>query len=153
MPVYALIRFLSDILSALFLQSAIGKLITISPNRLKRFWIFFSCFLLTGMVIFLGDFRNILPTFFFFLITIYIACEGSFFQKTAVGLLFSSTVLAFNTLRDNCLTAPDMLHENYSYTMLTISILNILFSFFLFLGTKIFAPEKTMSFPTVCGDC
>ena len=103
MLAYTLIRFISDILCALFLRSAVEKLIPLSGNRLKRFWMFFSCLLLVAMVIFLGDLMNILPIFFFFLLTICITCEGSFLKKTAVGLLFSSTVLAFNTLRDNYL--------------------------------------------------
>ena len=64
MFVYTLIRTISNILCTLFLQSAIGKLITLSENRLKRFLMFSSSFLLAGMVIFLGDFANILPTFY-----------------------------------------------------------------------------------------
>lgn len=142
MPVYTLIHFLSDILCAIFLQNAAGKLITISENPLKRFWMFFSCLLLIGVTIFLGDFWNILPIFFFFLMTIYVTCEGSFFQKTAIGLLFSSTVLAFNTLRDNCLINVNILYNDHPYAVLLISTSSILFSFFLFAGTRLFAPEK-----------
>ena len=142
MPVYTLIRTISDILCALFLQNAVGKLITLSGNRLKRFWMFFSCLLLVGMIIFLGDFGNILPTFFFFLITVYITCEGSFSKKTAIGLLFSSTVLAFNTLRDNYLINTDMRCHDHLYATMIFSFSSILFSLFLFLGTRILAPEK-----------
>ena len=72
MLAYTLIRFISDILCALFLRSAVEKLIPLSGNRLKRFWMFFSCLLLVAMVIFLGDLMNILPIFFFFL------CSGLF---------------------------------------------------------------------------
>lgn len=142
MFVYTLIRFLSSMLCAFFLQSSIGKLITISQNRLKRFWMFFSCFLLISMIIFLGDFRNILPTFIFFLVTVYSTCQGSFFQKTAIALLFSSTILAFNTLRDNCLIHSAIRLHDHLYSTAIFSVSSILFSLFLFLGIRSFAPEK-----------
>lgn len=142
MFVYTLIRTISNLLCAIFLQSAVGKLITLSENRLKRFLMFFSCFLLAGMVIFLGDFANILPTFLFFLFTIYFTCKGSFVKKTAVGLLFSSTVLAFNVLRDNCLLNLNTFYYDRPYVTMVSSVSSILFTLFLFLWTRIFAPEK-----------
>lgn len=142
MFVYTLIRTISNMLCALFLQSAIGKLITLSQNLLKRFLIFFSCFILVGMVIFLGDFWNILPTFFLFLFTICFTCEGSIWKKTAVGLLFSSTVFAFNVLRDNCLLNLNTFYYDRPYVTMVSSFSSILFTLFLFLWTRIFAPEK-----------
>lgn len=142
MLAYTLIRTISNIPCALFLQSAVGKLITLSGNRLKRLWMFSSCFLLTGMVIFLGDFGNILPTFFFFLLTVCFTCEGSFLKKTAVGLLFSSTVLAFNVLRDNCLLNLNTFCYDRPHAIMVSSFSSILFTLFLFLGTRIIAPEK-----------
>lgn len=140
--VYTLIRTISNILCTLFLQSAIGKLITLSKNRLKRFLMFTSCFLSVGMVIFLGDFANILPTFLLFLFTIYFTCKGSFVKKTAVGLLFSSTVFAFNVLRDNCLLNLNTFYYDRPYVTMVSSVSSILFTLFLFLWTRIFAPEK-----------
>lgn len=142
MFVYTLIRTISNLLCAFFLQSAVGKLITLSENRLKRFLMFFSCFLLAGMVIFLGDFANILPTFLLFLFTIYFTCKGSFVKKTAVGLLFSSTVFAFNVLRDNCLINLNTFYYDRPYVTMVSSVSSILFTLFLFLWTRIFAPEK-----------
>ncbi|MDE5932837.1 MAG: GHKL domain-containing protein, partial [Lachnospiraceae bacterium] len=88
------------------------------------------------------DFGNILPTFFFFLITVHLTCEGSIYKKSAVGLLFSSTVLAFNTLRDNYLINTDMRCHDHLYATMIFSFSSILFSLFLFLGTRILAPEK-----------
>lgn len=142
MFIYTLIRTISNMLCAFFLQSAVGKLITLSENRLKRFPMFFSCFLLAGMVIFLGDFANILPTFLLFLFTIYFTCKGSFVKKTAVGLLFSSTVFAFNVLRDNCILNLNTFYYDRPYVTMVSSVSSILFTLFLFLWTRIFAPEK-----------
>lgn len=142
MFVYTLIRTISNILCTLFLQSAIGKLITLSENRLKRFLMFSSSFLLAGMVIFLGDFANILPTFFLFLFTIHFTCNGSFVKKTAIGLLFSSTVFAFNVLRDNCFLNLNSFYYDRPYVTMISSFSSILFTLFLFLWTRIFAPEK-----------
>lgn len=142
MFVYTLIRTISNILCTLFLQSAIGKLITLSENRLKRFLMFSSSFLLAGMVIFLGDFANILPTFFLFLFTIHFTCNGSFVKKTAIGLLFSSTVFAFNVLRDNCFLNLNSFYYDRPYVTMISSFSSILFTLFLFLWTRIFTPEK-----------
>lgn len=142
MFIYSILRLICIIPCALFLQSAVGRLITLSENRLKRFWMFFSCFILSGMSIFLGDFGNILPTFFFFLLTICFTCEGNVFKKTAIGLLFSSTVFAFNVLRDNYLLNTDSLLHDLPHAIMIVSSSSILFSFFLFLETRIFAPEK-----------
>lgn len=142
MFVYTLIRTISNMPCALFLQSAVGKLIPLSENRLKRFLMFFSCFISVGMVIFLGDFTNILPTFFLFLFTIHFTCKGSFVKKTAVGLLFSSTVFAFNVLRDNCILNLNTFYYDRPYVTMVSSFSSILFTLFLFLWTRIFAPEK-----------
>lgn len=142
MFVYTLIRMISNMLCALFLQSAVGKLITLSENRMKRFLMFSSSFLLAGIVIFLGDFWNILPTFFLFLFAIHFTCKGSFVKKTAVGLLFSSTVFAFNVLRDNCLLNLNTFYYDRPYVTMVSSFSSILFTLFLFLWTRIFAPEK-----------
>ena len=142
MFVYTLIRTISNILCTLFLQSAIGKLITLSENRLKRFVMISSSFLLAGMVIFLGDFANILPTFFLFLFTIHFTCNGSFVKKTAIGLLFSSTVFAFNVLRDNCFLNLNSFYYDRPYVTMISSFSSILFTLFLFLWTRIFTPEK-----------
>lgn len=137
-----LLWLISDILCAFLLQNTIGRLISISKKPLKRLWMLCCCSGLVGMIIFLGDFYNILPTFFFFLFTIIFTCEGSLCKKISIGLLFSSTVFAFNMLRDNFLLPPHKRLFDYLHSTILFSLSNVLFFLFLFLGTRIFAPEK-----------
>ncbi|MDE7340142.1 MAG: GHKL domain-containing protein [Lachnospiraceae bacterium] len=63
-------------------------------------------------------------------------------KKTAIGLLFSSTVLAFSVLRDNCLLNLNTFCYDRPYAIIVSSFSSILFTLFLFLGTRIIAPEK-----------
>lgn len=62
---------------------------------------FTICWVLSGMVIFIGDPFNILASTLCFLITIFITCEGTLWKKITIGTMFASTILSFNALRDN----------------------------------------------------
>lgn len=137
-----LLHLLLSFPTAFLLQKAICKLISISVKRSRQLLLFFACMLLSKTVIFFGDFFNILPLFVFFLFTIYFTCEGSFFKKTAIALLFFSTTISFNALRDNCLINPFTLTEQYEKSILISSLSSLLFFLFLFLETQIFAPDK-----------
>lgn len=135
-----LITFTS--ISAYLLRYALEKLITISVNRFKRFLMLFSFWILSGMVIFIGDPVNIGLSILFFLFTIFVSCEGSYVKKLTIGLMFASTVFSFNALRDNYLI--DVYSKMYTResSLLTSCLSSLLFSFLLCIGTVKFAPEK-----------
>lgn len=137
-----LLLILVYIPTALLLQGAITKLIAVSSKKSRQFLLFLACVLLSETKIFFGDFFNILPAFAFFLFTVYVSCEGTVFKKTAIALLFFSTAISFNALRDNCLTNSFTLCEQYEKSVLISSASSLLFFLFLFLGTKYFAPDK-----------
>lgn len=128
--------------SAFLLRYALEKLITISANRFKRLLMLFSFWILSGMIIFIGDVVNIGLTILFFLFTIFFSCEGSFLKKLTIGLMFASVIFSFNALRDNYLT--DNISRLYArkYSLLVSSLSSLLFSFFLCIGTAKFAPDK-----------
>lgn len=52
-----------------------------------------ACFILVKSVIFMGDPVNILGMTAFFLFAVWMSCEGSFWKKTAVGLLYITVFL------------------------------------------------------------
>ncbi|MDE7020743.1 MAG: GHKL domain-containing protein [Lachnospiraceae bacterium] len=140
-----LTRTISILLSfptAFFLYGAIRTLIIVSEKRLKRLLLFSVCLMLSEIVIFFGDFYNILPVFALFLFVIHFTCKGTFYKKTAIALLFFSTGISFNALRDNCLTNPYLKLEQYEKSMLISSFSSLFFYLFLFLETRIFAPDK-----------
>lgn len=57
--------------------------------------------LLSHMVIFIGDLVNLIPSILIFLVCVCCCCRGSFAQKIAVGMIFSTMGFAFNALVDS----------------------------------------------------
>lgn len=128
--------------AAFFLRQAMEKLITVSGKRWKRLLMLFGCFLLLGTIIYIGDPVNILLTISFFLLSVQIACKGSFWKKATIGLIFSGSIFAFSTLRDNFLLPLDVRYMNPGQAVLISSLYTLLFSFFLYIGIRKFAPDK-----------
>lgn len=141
-PLFRLLDLLLSIPAAMLLQGAIRQLIAVSGKWHKRLLLFVACAVLPNTIIFFGDFYNILPLFAFFLFAIYFTCEGTVYKKTAIALLFFSTGIAFNALRDNCLTNPFSLSEQFAKSMLIKISSGLLFYLFLFFETRIFAPDQ-----------
>lgn len=130
------------LIEAWLLLRAIQYLIQISEKKWKRLLLLVSSAGLLAMVIFIGDKINVLFTAILFLWAVWLTCEGSFWKRMEIGLLFASTILAFNALRDNYyLNVMDiyLYQDNY---MLRKIILSGLFTIFLYLGIRKFAPDK-----------
>ena len=70
-------------------------------EHVRKVLLLISCCLLSGMIIHIADWTNILSTLGIFLAAVLIGCEGSGLKRITVGLMFASTVLAFNALMDN----------------------------------------------------
>lgn len=118
------------------------KLITVSDKRWKRFTLWLSCFLLLGMIIYIGDWGNILPTVLFFLFIIWITCEGSSWKKAAIGLMYGSTVLSFNVLRDNVILTVDIRWDFGRESMIAAALFSLLLALLLYLAIRKFAPDR-----------
>lgn len=118
------------------------KLITVSDKRWKRFTLWLSCFLLLGMIIYIGDWGNILPTVLFFLFIIWITCEGSGWKKAAIGLMYGSTVLSFNVLRDNVILTVDIRWDFSRESMIAAALFSLLLALLLYLVIRKFAPDR-----------
>ena len=61
--------------AAYLLLQGMKKLIAVSEKRWKQAVLLGSCWLLWVMIIYLGDWANILPTVLFFLLVIRAVCE------------------------------------------------------------------------------
>ena len=161
MNIYVLIEFCILLCSSWLIMHAMEYLIKIADGRFKRFLMFTICWVLSGMVIFIGDPFNILASTLSFLITIFITCEGTLWKKITIGTMFASTILSFNALRDNYLTSlidiaeqskylpiqmpydgatSAMLYPNY--TLILRVMTSLPFSVFLYIGIRRFAPDK-----------
>lgn len=134
--VYATILFL---LCAFSLRYAIGKLIPISRCLWKRALLIFCLFILASSIIYVGDIFNIMPAIFIFLLGVFLSCEGSFWKKLTIGLIFASTVFSFNTLRDNYII--DIYTRN-KLSLLYSGLSSLPFCVFLSIVTRQFAPDK-----------
>lgn len=161
MNIFALIAFCILLCSSWLIMHAMEYLIKISDGRFKRFLMFTICWVLSGMIIFIGDPFNILASTLCFLITIFITCEGTLWKKITIGTMFASTILSFNALRDNYLTSLIDIVEQFKYpqmqmsydgaasvmlypnpTLITHALMSLPFSFFLYIGIRKFAPDK-----------
>lgn len=80
---------------------AVGRLLKVKNSKFLRMILVTACGFLGGMVIYLADWENIVPTFVFFIAAIMICCEGSVIKRLTVGLMTASTVFSFNALVDN----------------------------------------------------
>ncbi len=127
--------------AAYLLLLGMKRLIAVSDKRWKKFTLWGSCWLLMGMIIYLGDWGNILPTLLFFMVVIWVACEGSAWKKAAIGLMYASTILAFNALRDNYMLTGDFRWRHSEVTLIVEGILSLLLALFLYLATGKYAPD------------
>lgn len=129
--------------SAWLLMHTMSYLIKISPKKPGRLLMFGGCGLLCSMIIFIGDPINILSTTPVFLIVVLLTCEGSFWKRVTIGLMFSSTILSFNALRDNYI--HDLLPQTLCQVEhgFTVSCLfSLPFAIILYLCTRKLAPER-----------
>ncbi len=98
----------------------------------KKWWakagIFLVSFLLTGMIMYIGEWTNFPPTFAAVLLGIYLCCEGSSLKKITFGLLSITVYCTANALFDNYLDISDS--DRYWG--------RFLFAVILFAGIKLF---------------
>lgn len=143
MTVLNILHIGTMLLSAWLIMHAMSTLIEISRNWPRRLLMFVGCYLLGGMVIFIGDPVNILSTTLVFLIIVFLTCKGSFWQKLTIGPMFSSTVFSFNALRDNYIY--DLLPEVFrkvEHGFPFARLFSLPFAMILYLCSRKFAPDK-----------
>ncbi len=60
-----------------------------------------SCYLVVGMVFYIGDWVNMLPALVCFILALLLVCRGSILKRVTLGLMFASILCSFNLLTDN----------------------------------------------------
>lgn len=139
---YLIYFYIVGIAAAFVLLQGMKNFITIASKPWKRLILWCGCYLTLSSIIYLGDWGNILPATTFFLLAIYIACEGSFWKKITLGLMYASTVFAFNVLRDNFLIPLDMRANSRSLSLVLSSSFSLMLALLLYLTNRKFAPDK-----------
>lgn len=97
---YWMIALPIQVLIGVLCSQVLGALIPLRRERWRRILLLIGCWLLTGMIIYIGDIANLPPTILIFLISVYLGCGGSALHKTTVALMVASTSFAFNALVD-----------------------------------------------------
>lgn len=88
-------------LSGWFIYRALGCLMVTGKQIWKKLLLVAVFGFAAMMIIYLGDWANILPTFLVFLGMVYLGYEGSVLKRLALGLMFSSILFAVSTIVDN----------------------------------------------------
>ncbi|MDC7291786.1 GHKL domain-containing protein [Blautia schinkii] len=96
-----IILFIKLIPGAILIYQALGCFFVRRNEIVTKIFLLVSCSLLSGMVIQISDWINILWTLGIFMAAVLMGCQGSLLKRIAVGPMFASTVLAFNALMDN----------------------------------------------------
>lgn len=128
--------------AAYLLLQGMKKLIAVPKKRWKQAVLWGSCWLLLAMIIYMGDWANILPTVLFFLLVIRAVCEGSIWKKAAIGLMYASTILSFNVLRDNFVLTVYVRHDHPVVCMIIAGFLSLFAALFLYLPIRRHAPDR-----------
>ena len=129
-------------MSALFLEIPgflfhylmIRKLFHIRKSYFAHFILLFISALIVCMIIFIGDWYNLPPTFFLYLAGIQFACTDSPAKKLSLALMLSSTVFAWNIFLDNILELYDSIG--------TMALCRTLFSASLYLLIRFLGPDR-----------
>ncbi len=128
--------------AAYLLLQGMKKLIAVPKKRWKQAVLWGSCWLLLAMIIYMGDWANILPTVLFFLLVIRAVCEGSVWKKAAIGLMYASTILSFNVLRDNFVLTGYVRHDHPVVCMIIAGFLSLFAALCLYLPIRRHAPDR-----------
>lgn len=116
----------------------VARLFALKKGCLRQIFLFISCGLTASMIIYFGDWGNLPPTFFLFLFSIYLGCEGSILKKLTLGLMLISTVFSGSALCDNYSVEPEV-RFFIRFAYLTV----------LYLSIRYFAPKRNFELSPV----
>ncbi len=108
----------------------INMLFDIKQEKFKKFALYFASFLLSGMVIFIGDIANLTPTLIIFMFVIIKCTKGSLWKKITLSLILCCGPFSINALCD-------------SFLRFDIHLLRPIYWILLYLFVKKIMPEKS----------
>lgn len=129
---FNLLFYLPGIAAAVFTLKSVECLLPLKKGYLQKGLLLTGCFLLSAMIIFIGDLDNLPATFLIFLFCVLFCCDGSILQKITIGLMLASTAFACNALIDN---------TRFHFSM-TQAFLRLAFWIIFYLFLRHYAPEK-----------
>lgn len=133
---------LGGMMAAVFIYLALSCMIRIREKRWCKALLFLGCLQTSLMIIYIGDMFNLSLSMAFFLAALWTACEGTGFKKFALGLMFASTIYAFNGFWDN---GVGFIAHHYGKDDFYINMYlpgRLLFAVFLYLIIRFMKVEK-----------
>ena len=114
----------------------------LKKTRRARILLAVISFLITNMVIFIGDWDNLPLTIVAFIAGICAAFQGSLLKKATIGLMFASVIFAYNVLTDNFII--DIVTDMLGYEAWTPAAVTsrLVFTLLLMMTVRRFAPQK-----------
>lgn len=128
--------------AAVFIYFALACLIQVKDKWWRKGILLLVCWGLCIMIIFIGDLVNLTCTLVFFLAGLWISCEGSRLKKLTLGLMFSSTVFAFNAFYDNCVGFLAHYFEKDTFYGNMYLPGRLLFAILFYLAIRLRKPER-----------
>lgn len=125
-------QWIGVLVSIIFTVCAANNLFRIKRRWWTLFFLVVLAYLASGTVVYIGDWANLPLTFLILLIIIWVCSEDSGWKKISVGLLFGSTMFAWNAIVDN------FIWSHFDYYLLP----RIIFCAVFFVGTRLLAPER-----------
>lgn len=110
----------------------IKRLMPVRKKLFARPILFFISVLLVSMIIYIGDWGNLPPTFLIYVIGIQYACGGSAVKKLTLSSILTSAIFAWGTLLDNIFL---------DYQFYLSAFLRLLFSAFLYFIIRFWGPD------------
>lgn len=128
--------------AAVFIYFALSCLIRVKEKWWRKGILLAACWNISFMIIFIGDLVNLTCSLVLFLAVLWISCEGSRLKKLTLGLMFASTVFAFNAFYDNCVGffAHYFGKDNFYANMYLV--FRLLFAIFFYLAIRLRKPER-----------
>lgn len=123
-----------EIPAYLFHYLTIRRLLTVKKSFFAHLILLFISLLMAGMIIYIGDWSNLPPTFLLYLAGIQYACTDSRAKKFTLALMLASTVFAWNVFLDNILKT----YADFN----SLVWARILFSALLYLLVRFYGPER-----------
>ncbi len=133
---------IASLIGAFFCYHIITSFMVVSDKKIKQKVLFLACFLLIGMIIYIGDWGNMPPTFIFFVLVLIWACEGSFKKKITLAVMISNAPFALSCLADSFIRTYDN-----DLSDMPISVAKLLFWPLLWIAVNRMSIENTFELP------
>lgn len=129
LPIISILAYIFAPITVFFCLKSIHFFLTPKKGMRFTFLRIVGTFALSGMVIYIGDFINFIPTLILFIIAVCLSYENSFWQNLAVSFMTASLGLSFSAL----------IHESTSIELW--AVLKFFFWLLLFIFIRKYGPE------------